>query len=601
MFRISAAMAWLVSPIVWLVASGAVAQTVTRVSADSSGVQGNDHSTAPILSADGRFVVFGSSASNLVPDDTNDAGDVFVHDRLTGRNEIVSVASGGVQVRADIRGVDISADGRFVLLYCSTDSLDPADTNRFPDAFVHDRQTLETTLVSVGSSGVQGNDASAGVRISADGRFVAFVSLATNLVPGDTNARQDLFVHDRQTGQTTRENLGSGGVQSDEGTSKSDMSDDGRFVVFESSSTYLVPGDTNSMGDIFVHDSQTNETVRVSTDSAGNEGNLLSFYPSISGDGRFVAFISYAENLVPGDTNRARDGFVHDLQTGRTVRVDVNSAGAQSSLTDGSCVISRNGRFVLVASRATDLAQDNGARLPDLFVHDLVTGQTTCATVNSVGYQPFADNAEEGYAISGDGRFVAFASVAPNFVSGDTNGKFDIFVRPMLDPSECRAGVVGSGVGSIADVLFVNGSAGDANRVVTASTADPIQVALNASPAGPGGPGNPIARYHLWMWSGFPSNPYELKNRTQLLGCTVNPTPFITLAQPQPFRCLRGTGLPPTPYPCAGPSPARAPWAVSRAAFGRPMVVTFQGVLEDLGAANSSHFSVTNAVILKAQ
>ena len=187
------------------------------------------------------------------------------------------------------------------------------------------------TRVSVDSAGVQGDGPSLQSNISADslsadGRFVAFESDATNLVAGDSNGFTDVFVHDRQTGATTRISVSSAGVQGDLPSYKPKISDDGRFVSFNSIASNLVAGDTNGTSDSFVHDRQTGTTTRVSVDSAGVQGNRNSLETAISGDGRFVAFNSEATNLVTGDTNAQFDVFVHDRQTSTTTRVSVDSA-----------------------------------------------------------------------------------------------------------------------------------------------------------------------------------------------------------------------------------------------------------------------------------
>jgi len=167
-----------------------------------------------------------------------------------------------------------------------------------------------TERVSVDNAGNQGNAASSGDGISGDGRFVVFTSSATNLVPGDTNSVADVFVRDRQTGTTERVSVDSAGNQGNAGSSGVGISGDGRFVVFTSSATNLVPGDTNSVADVFVRDRQTGTTERESVDSAGNQGNAASSGDGISADGSFVVFTSSATNLVPGDTNSVADVFV---------------------------------------------------------------------------------------------------------------------------------------------------------------------------------------------------------------------------------------------------------------------------------------------------
>ena len=184
------------------------------------------------------------------------------------------------------------------------------------------------TRVSVNSAGVQGNEVSLFPSISSDGRFVAFESYASNLVPGDTNGLPDSFVRDRQTGQTTRVSVDSAGLEgNDRSHHYSNISSDGRFVAFGSFASNLVPGDTNSKTDIFVHDQQTGQTTRVSVDSAGLQGNDTSYLPSISSDGRFVAFMSYASNLVLGDTNGLPDVFVHDRRPRPTLAAQGSCPG----------------------------------------------------------------------------------------------------------------------------------------------------------------------------------------------------------------------------------------------------------------------------------
>jgi Tol biopolymer transport system component len=199
---------------------------------------------------------------------------------------------------------------------------------------VHDRVTNSTTRVSVASDGTQANAESAFVgapQLSADGRFVAFESFASNLVSGDTNGILDIFVHDRQTSTTTLVSVASDGTQADGGSESPAVSADGRFVAFESVASNLVPGDTNGAFDVFVHDRQTGAVTRVSVASDGTQADNTSRSASISADGRFVAFHSFATNLVQPDTNPDFDVFVHDRQTGTTTRANVASDGTQAN------------------------------------------------------------------------------------------------------------------------------------------------------------------------------------------------------------------------------------------------------------------------------
>jgi WD40-like Beta Propeller Repeat len=245
-----------------------------------------------------------------VPGDTNQVADVFVHDFQTGQTTLESVDSAGVEGSG--AAPSLSADGRYVAFESGGAGLVPGDTYGYIDIFVHDRTGGSTTRVSVDSAGAQANSGSGQPSISADGRCVAFHSDASNLVPGDTNMKQDVFVHDRQTGQTTRVSVSSAGVQANYGGRECTLSADGRYVVFETNSTNLVSGDTNLRWDIFVRDRQTNQTTRVSVSSAGIQGNSESLRSTISADGRCVAFDSLATNFAANDMNNSPDVFVHD-------------------------------------------------------------------------------------------------------------------------------------------------------------------------------------------------------------------------------------------------------------------------------------------------
>jgi len=408
--------------------------TTERVSVDSAGREGPHDSLDPAITADGRFVVFHSWA-NLAPGGTLGNSDVYVHDRQTGITERVSVDSAGTPgSHASLRAA-ISADGRYVAFDSYASNLVAGDTNGYNDVFVHDRQTGVTERVSVDSTGAQANHFSLSPGISADGRFVVFDSEASNLVLGDTNGCSDIFVHDRQTGVTERVSVDSTGTQSNGLSHGGVVSGDGRFIAFASYASNLVLGDTNGHRDIFVHDRQTGVTERVSVDSTGTQANHLSFPPGINADGRFVVFESYASNLVLGDTNGYADVFVHDRQTGVTERVSVDSSGNEGnnlSSTEGSRGVSGDGRFVAFHSQASNLVLGDtnicgDQNCSDVFVHDRQTGVTERVSVDSAGNQGNRPS-QEG-AVSGDGRYVAFASEAWNLVPDDTNGTYDIFMH----------------------------------------------------------------------------------------------------------------------------------------------------------------------------
>ncbi len=424
----------------------------TRISVSSDGTQGNEFSADPVLSGDGRYVVFISLASNLVAGDTNGVKDAFVHDRQTGLTSRVSVNSSGAQSNGEAAFLAMSADGRYVAFESSGSDLVAGDTNGFKDVFVYDRQTGLNSRVSVSSDGAQGNFDSRYPNLSADGRFIVFFSLSSTLVAGDTNGFTDVFVHDRQTGVTSRVSVSSEGVQANYGSSNAVISADGRYVAFESMAYNLVTSDNDLLSDIFIHDRQTGVTSLVSVRSDGTKGNRSSHFPSLSGDGRYVAFDSEATNLVDDDINGCYDVFLHDQQTGLTTRISVAPDGSEANGDSVNPVLSADGGYVAFTSLASNLIAGDTNHRHDIFVRDLQAGATTRITVSSDGTQ--ANHYSEYPAISSNGRYVAFQSFASNLVTGDTNNKYDVFIHdrqvPLLTPVitgfDPIAGLVGTAV-----------------------------------------------------------------------------------------------------------------------------------------------------------
>ncbi len=423
--------------------SPAVPVTV-RVSVDSAGAQatgtnGNSYTYARSISSDGSYVAFDSYATNLVAGDTNGLTDVFVRDRILNTTTRVSVNSAGAQATGTSAGPSISSDARYVAFFSDAWNLVAGDTNGFGDVFVRDRSNNTTTRISVNSAGAQATGgASYYPSVSSDGRYVAFSSGATNLVAGDTNGLGDVFVRDRTTLTTTRVSVDSAGTQATGGASYyACISSNGRYVAFSSGATNLVASDTNGLTDVFVHDTILSTTTRVSLDSAGAQATGgVSGEPSISSDGRYVAFSSGATNLVAGDTNGLTDAFVRDTILNTTTRVSVDSAGAQATGGVGGGAsdepsISSDGRYVAFSSLATNLVAGDTNGLRDVFVRDRTLNTTTRVSVYTAGAQA-SDWASDRPAISSDGRYVAFSSGASNLVAGDTNGMYDAFVRGPL-------------------------------------------------------------------------------------------------------------------------------------------------------------------------
>jgi Tol biopolymer transport system component len=294
---------------------------VERVSVNSSGEEGNGASGASgvAISADGRYVAFASAAANLVANDANGCADIFVRDRVRGVTARVSVDSNGVPGNGESRSPSISADGRYVAFMSSASTLVPGDTNGHPDIFVRDTVGKETYRVSA-TLARQANDWCAQPAISSDGRFVVFTSAATNLVAGDTNGVADVFLYTLDRGTLTRvSQAGETGANGECGAPA--ISADGRYIVFHAAADNLVPGDTNRQSDIFAVDRTTWAVERLSVVGASRQGNGASYNPAISPDGRYVAFISAADNLTAGDTNRGADVLLRDRTTGALTRL----------------------------------------------------------------------------------------------------------------------------------------------------------------------------------------------------------------------------------------------------------------------------------------
>ncbi|MBI1849110.1 MAG: PD40 domain-containing protein [Planctomycetes bacterium] len=581
-------------------------------------------------------------AAALVATIASNAGaQLITRESLTATGQEYPFDSGYSFLHQSERGISLAGGGRYVA-FTTRQPLDVRDTNGICDIYVRDRRTGAIIWASPGRENEPRISSSWAPAFSNDGRYLAFLNGSLNF--------SSVCVFDMDTR-----------VPHDFGAypaSSVDISQDGRFLAFASWNSSLPlphtspcfdtrdPNDITGCSDVYRYDRDPDGDgvfdvgspviTQMSVDSAGRTSGYESFDARISGDGRFVAFVTKAQDLTPDDNNSDYDVYVHDCLSGATIHASVGPNGEQSP---SPCIvpsISRTGRYVSFLTGAAffpdningldiyirDLqaqstrigsfppgefnSPSNGdeQRTPPnsylssdsryvtfvnshVYRYDSVTGMTSRISIDPAGQR--ANHDCHIATISGDGRFVAFATDADNLVPGDTNGREDVFV---WDSLECADGTVNSAVGPVTDVLRVNGDA----IAATTPLGSPISLTLDASPAGPS-----PASYLVWAWRGFPTNQYALDVLGETLGCTVNPTPLQVGTRPRAFRCF--TSQPNSPLASGlnipGNSPPSAPFTVVRAeGLHTSLGFTFQGVIQDDGATNSQHLSVTNAVTL---
>ena len=360
---------------------------------------------APVISGSGRFAAFASNATNLVPGDTNGHWDVFVRDRELGTTERVSVSSTGEQGNEDSNsGISITPDGRFVAFSSSASSLVPGDTNGETDIFVRDRLLATTERASVTTAGEQADDYSHSPTISADGRFVAFGCWARNFPGPGLFYSGQVYVRDRLLGTTEAVSVSFDGWPPSSDSGGPSISADGRFVAFLSGASNLVLADTNHAPDVFVRDRLTATTELVSVTSSGEQADGQSSAPSISGDGRFVLFGSDARNLVSDDTNLVEDIFLRDRLTGLTLRVNLTSTDEQaetahsglSSAGNNPPALSRGGHSAAFCSVATNLVPGDTNRVADVFVRQICVSTFADVPCYHVAWEAVEAIAEAG-------------------------------------------------------------------------------------------------------------------------------------------------------------------------------------------------------------
>ena len=416
----------LISPVAY-----ATPGSTALISTDASGNQSNNLNWGALdITYDGQKVLFSSFASNLVNGDTNNQPDLFLKDKNSGAIQRINVSSSGQEANADtdVSSNSISSNGRYAVFSSVASNLFSGDNNNAYDVFLRDLQQETTELISVNSSNGVANGSSVASAVSDDGRYVVFQSTATDLVPGDSNNAVDIFLRDRTQGTTSRLSVSISGLEGDGSSFNAQISCDGRYVAFASYANNLVADDTNIawFADIFLLDLQLNALTNVTLGSDGG-----SAMDSMACGGQSLSFYSGASNLVPGDTNNVYDVFVYDYTENAIARVSVTDDDNQGNGESSSSTISQNGRYIAFNSGATNLVPGDTNTKKDIFVRDTLLDTTTRVSVDSSGSQA-NDNSSNQVQISGDGHFVAFRSDATNLVNIDTNGQTDIFVHEQI-------------------------------------------------------------------------------------------------------------------------------------------------------------------------
>ncbi len=387
--------------------------TTVLISVGAGGVSANSFSSDAQISASGRFVTFSSSASNLVSGDTNGFDDIFLVDRDPDVNGIfdegnsatqrVSITTGGTEANAPCTSPVVSADGSWVCFASLANNLVASDANQVGDVFAWSRADGSIRLISLNSSGGQGSGSSGVSAVSRDGRFVAFESLASNLVAGDSNGARDIFLRDRDpdldgyfddlNSTTIRVSVSSSGLQANADCNTPDISDDGLVIAFQSAASNLTAGATNGIAQIFARVRSSSRTELLSRAQGGQPGDGASAFPAVSADGTVIAFESRAANLVMGDTNSWDDIFRVDLISVALTRASLSVPGMQSALYSQRPSLNHDGTEIAFQSPADDLValdtngsfdvfvRSAGSWSPQLLLDPLVRGQSTSAKV----------------------------------------------------------------------------------------------------------------------------------------------------------------------------------------------------------------------------
>lgn len=444
-------------PLTFLLVAGAAGSASAAIGPRTVPVTGSDGTPLnaavkeAALSGNGTTAVFTTAASNVFgppvemdPASASAPPVVAAVNLLNGTRRLVSATIDGTVADGPAGAPSVSGSGLVVAFASTATTLVADDTNSTADVFVR-RGTEPVQMVSVAADGGVANAPSSQPRVSADGRFVAFTSFASNLTPGDTNGQADVFLRDLAAGTTRRISVGDDGREGDGRSSAPAVNADGSVVAFESAADNLVSGDTNHVADVFVRDLATGRTERVSRSSSGVQqdrgiSSPFTSMPDISGDGRYVVFDTEARSLYASDLNRRTDIYLRDRRRGRTTLVSANSFNVQGDNDSVTPRISPSGRFVTFQSFAKNLVQDDGPG-PDLFIRDLRSGTTSLIGATQSGAPHGAEPGGvllQAAPISDDARTALFLSAAPDVAAGSPGGTVHLYVRRLTAPPAVR-------------------------------------------------------------------------------------------------------------------------------------------------------------------
>ena len=391
--------------------------TIASIRADGASSGSFTYAFPGSLSTDGRFFAFESTDSLIASTASNGQSQIYLRDNLFNIVTPISVSSAGDFGDGASAGASVSSDGRFVVFLSTSTNLDDnvIINNGKTNVFLRDTLLATTTTVDVGANSVLADQPSFGASVSDNGRYVAFVSSADNLVSDGFAGTQDIFLRDMVALTNQRISRTPNGTQSNGASANPVISNDGAFIAYASAASNLVASDSNGVTDIFLYDVVHGSHRLISIDSHGVQGNLSSSLPSISADGLFVAFVSSATNLAVGDTNGVDDIFVRDIAGATTTLVSTNAANVLANLASLDCDLSADGYVVAFTSSASNLTDGDSNGKQDVFVHNTQTGLTTLVSTDFANVEGNDDS--YGAVLSGDGRFAGFTSSASNLVT----------------------------------------------------------------------------------------------------------------------------------------------------------------------------------------